>query len=544
MVFPMRKPGEIAPEGISFSEAADAAGVSTATIRNWIKTGYLVEQGKGLIDRQSLDSFMNEVAGKEKLNLRANKSLKDNHDHEGLSALIRNQIKGAGWKEQSAAYETSLSDSYRNQEGIYYTPEDIVEDLLRGIEVNRNTAFLDPCCGSGNFLMGALRLGILPENVYGFDTDLNAIEIARKRIFEETGFTSDKIRPGNFMDEARILERQGLNFDLVFTNPPWGKKLKRKERERLAALYGSGSSRDTSSLFFFAALTVLGKDGRLGFLVQEALFNISSFQDTRLRLLDFEIDRIIEYGKPFKGLLSKAQAFIISRKAATDKSMVSCETAEGSHQREKTSFCKNPKQIFNFWLPSEEARVIDRVYSIPHSVLEGKASWALGIVTGNNKRFCRDEAGDGLIPVIRGSDITASGLKPSKTFIPDEFSLYQQVAPLSMYRAGEKLIYKFISSKLVFYHDTQQRFILNSANLLIPEDELGISMDKLCDLLNSDPMNWLFRSLFNTRKVLRGDIEQLPIHVDYFKSLEQLTEESYLEFLGLKRLEDGSFGLS
>ena len=538
--------GEPVFEGLSVKEAAEAAGVSTATIRNWLKTGYLAWLRKGLVDKESLDSFLSDVAGREKLTRRANKSRKDTHDHAGLSALVAERIGDTGGQALGTRYESSLSGSYRNREGIYYTPGEIVSDMLRGIPVRKDTTFLDPCCGSGNFIMGALQLCIRPENIHGFDTDPNAIAITRKRILEETGCeagpVNENIRPCNFLEEARILEKEAVQFDLIFTNPPWGKKLKLKEKEALTRVFGAGRSMDTSSLFFFAALQLLSPGGSLWFLVQEALFNISTFGDTRRRMLGGRITRIIDYGRPFRGLLSKAQAFILGGDLESPVT-VSCETADGPHLREKSSFASNPGQIINFWLRSEEARCIERIYSLPHTTLEGRARWALGIVTGNNARYCRSDRPEGYVPVYRGSDITPGGLAPAGNFIPGDFSLYQQVAPLSMYQAEEKLIYRFISSDLVFFHDREQRYILNSANLLIPDKDPGLPMGEICALFNSGVMNWLFRSLFNTHKVLRGDLEQLPLHLEYFRDHGTFREESYLAYLGLEKTGDGSFRL-
>ena len=57
-------------------EVALRLGVSTATIRNWLKAGYLKSAGNGGITQDSVTRFKVEIAGREKLNQRANKSLK------------------------------------------------------------------------------------------------------------------------------------------------------------------------------------------------------------------------------------------------------------------------------------------------------------------------------------------------------------------------------------------------------------------------------------------------------------------------------------
>ena len=77
-----------------------------------------------------------------------------------------------------------------------------------------------------------------------------------------------------------------------------------------------------------------------------------------------------------------------------------------------------------------------------------------------------------------------------------------------------KLIYRFISKDLVFFCDTRQRYILNSANMLILDDDFPLGAKQLAEIMNSDLTNWLFKQLFHTHKVLRGDLEVLPIFTD------------------------------
>lgn len=533
--------GEIEPESLTIEQTADAINVSTATIRNWIKTGYLVQLKKGTITKESLDAFMEKNAGVDKLTLRANKLHKDEHNHIELTDLVKEKIDQGNIENLASEYESSLSNSHRNKEGVYYTPKEVISDMLKNVEITSETTFLDPCCGSGNFIIEALERGVNPENIYGFDVDPNAVEITKKRIFDSTGFVSENIKTADFLTEVPNLKEKGIEFDLIFTNPPWGKKLKKTEKERFAKIYQSGKSTDTSSLFLFASMRLLAKNGHLGFLVQEAIFNISNFLDTRRELAKHKIERLIDYGKPFKGILAKAQAVVLKNQKSELDDLISCELNGEVYLRSNASFLQNPKNIFNFWANSQSAEAISQVYALPHQTLEHKAKWALGIVTGNNKRFCIDKPKDGYVPAYKGSEITKEGLKTPSNFIPNDFSKYQQVAPMEFYEAEEKMIYKFISSNLVFYRDTEQQFILNSANLLIPSKSLGISTEQLCQLLNSDFMNWLFRTLFNTHKVLRGDLEQLPIHTAYFKTNPTFSESSYLNYLGIIKNENGTY---
>ncbi|WP_448528340.1 TaqI-like C-terminal specificity domain-containing protein [Raineya sp.] len=530
--------GEVEPYGLTIEQAAKKANVSTATIRNWIKTGYLIQNNKGLVLQESFEKFMSDVAGKEKLKARANKLLKDAHLHKHKDKLTFIQTKFG--EDIGKEYENSLTESYRNKEGIYYTPSWIVRDMLKDIPIQPNFTFLDPCCGSGNFIIEAIRKGVLPENVYGFDTDENAVWITKKRIKDEFGFESNNIKVGNFLEEAYKLQRGKRNFDLIFTNPPWGKKIEKSEKRKYASVYQCGDSLDTTSLFLGASLLLLKPNGYMGFLTQEAFFNITAFEFIRKKVLEKKILKFTDYGKAFKGLLTKAQAIILENKLVKFNDKVECCTENATFQRSIQSFIQMPRQILNFWTTEEEAKVIKHLYSIQHFTLKNRATWALGIVTGNNKKFCINEPREGYVPIYKGSDITKSGLKEPTCFILNDFSKFQQVAPIELYQSKEKVIYRFICSDLCFYFDTGQHYILNSANLFIPQN-IPLKTQQLTELLNSEVMNWLFKKLFATHKVLRGDLEQLPIHFEYFEKYSDFSENAYLDYLQLIKTENGTY---
>jgi site-specific DNA-methyltransferase (adenine-specific) len=534
---------EINPvELASIDAAASMAGVSSATIRNWVKTGYLALEKKGHIDRQSLTIFLASRPGA-KLSTRANKSQKDCHDHGQLISDFFGKLvnPNANLAQLSEDYQASLSESFRNKEGVYYTPADVVKDLFTAHDpIVRRATFLDPCCGSGNFIIRALELGFRPENVYGYDTDPIAVEITRRRILELTGYESDNIKQVDFLEVSPDVNIR--TFDYIYTNPPWGKKLESRKRTELGNMLGAGTSIDSCSLFMFASLRRLVPGGELGLLLPDSFFNIATFEAARARVLSLQVQELIDYGRPFKGLLSKAFAFVLKNEAADiTNSLVECRTKSGIFRRQLGTFRKNPKSIINFQTKPEDDYVIQHLYRRPHIFLSEKDKWGLGIVTGNNTKYIRSTEAEGLVPVFRGSDITNNGLSGATCYITSDFSQYQQVAPLSLYRAPIKLIYKFISSTLCFYCDREQRFILNSANIVIPNDDFPIAPDQLVSLFNSEIMNWLFLNIFRTHKVLRADLEAIPLHAEYFEQHPIFDEEQYLDYLSIEKDGHGAY---
>ena len=497
---------------LTMNEVAELFHVAPVTVLNWVREGLLVLDDERRVTEESLGRFKKKYAGKVKLHARANKQLKDGHDDDEVGRIVQEALLQEPFDATMGdRYAAMLSESYKNREGVFYTPSAIVDDMMLEVEVDSDTLFLDPCCGSGNFLMKALEKGVRPENLYGFDTDPNAVAIARRRIKTMTGSEAPNVVCADFLQECPELKAK---FDLIFTNPPWGKKLTKTQRDNHARRYHAGTSTDTCSLFLFSVLSVLKPGGVTGLLLPDSFFKIAVFEDARKAVLRQTILKMKDYGKPFKNMYS-AVSLVLKYSKSNKDNAVSCYFNHLEYQRSQQSFMLMPRHNLNYWTKPEEMRLIEELLRHPYLTLKGHATWSLGIVTGNNAAMCRRSQRKGFKPVYRGKDILPGHLKAASLFLnPDDFPRYQQMASMDLLCAPVKLVYRFISSSLVFYCDTHQRFILNSANMLVLDDDFPLSAKQLAETMNSRLINWLFKQLFNTHKVLRSDLEMLPVITD------------------------------
>lgn len=442
---------------------------------------------------------------------------------------------------RASQYDESLSESRRNIDGVYYTPERVVQDMLeritKGDDLSERT-LIDPCCGSGNFLIVAIEMGFRPENIYGYEIDSYSAKIARQRIFELTGYRTRNIICGDFLQVATTTRRR---YDYCVTNPPWGRKMSLEVRRERAKRYSMGGSADSSSIFLIASLSILKEGGRLSFLLPESLLTVRAHSDVRRYILDYEADSIIDYGRIFPSLLTSAVAISLRKSAAQQASQILCQTNGASYLRSRESFLRNPMQVLNIWTTPQEAEVIEALFARDHITLKGGGRWGIGVVTGNNKEYLLSEPHEGYREVVKGVDIipvTKDGaakatIKRGRQYLKSDLTKYQQVAAADLYDSPEKLIYRFVCDRLCFAVDRESLLTLNSANILVLNSNFPIPADELAKLLNSDLMRWLFSSLFHTRKVLRGDLESLPIFPDYFASCEEFEAERYLQWLGI-----------
>jgi site-specific DNA-methyltransferase (adenine-specific) len=528
---------------VAIRAIASDLGASEASVRNWIKTGYLLLGSDKQVTRESYALFKDEVVGSKKLIKRANKQFCSTDTARSARKSARIDLNCP-----SAIYENSLSEAIKNKEGIFYTPDEISDQFFVDLPSDRSSlTFCDPCCGTGNFLLAAIRNGFSPQNVFGIDTDSAAVEIAKLRLSNCSGFLPSNVTQGDFLQCDGMIGNRPPNFDVIMTNPPWGKKLPKEEREVFGRALGAGKSIDTCSLFFLAAFKQLESGGMCGFLLPDSFFNVASFESARRRVLALEVVSLSDFGKPFAGLLTKAIGIVVRNHSAdVPNQTVRCNEAKSgrSHVRRQVHFARNPSAIINFNCTDDEARTIEHIMSIAHSTLKGRARWGLGIVTGNNARYVKKQAAPDHMPVWKGSDIHAQGLKPPTAYIPKDLSVYQQVAPIDVYTAPEKLIYKFISNKLEFFHDKEQRYLLNSANILIPDHEFGFDQIYLADYLNSTVINWMFSAIFGTHKILRGDLERLPLFLAFMESGKPFCDAELQSYLGIQEGENGTFRIA
>ena len=161
---------------------------------------------------------------------------------------------------------------------------------------------------------------------------------------------------------------------------------------------------------------------------------------------------------------------------------------------------------------------------IQNSTLKDNATFALGIVTGNNKKYLLQTKIENSEPIFKGCDIFPFKMDQEKMYIQFTPEIFQQVAKEAFYRS-KKIVYRFINSRLVCAIDTKNFLLLNSANLFIPKN--NYPFETIVCLFNSNIYNFVFQKKFHSTKVLRNHLESLP--------LPEFSNETHKE---LKKLHD------
>lgn len=448
-------------------------------------------------------------------------------------------------------YQSLLVEGDKSIQGSYYTPSRLVSESLSQFEGNVRT-FLDPCCGTGKYLLLAAEFfNLNPEDLFGFDCDRVAINIAKINLlmkFRQMDFTPklqcldslSKLATGDIFCETNYLLDK---IDAIATNPPWGAY---KNDSAKAHYCGKINSGETFSLFLQKSIQLLRKGGQLSFILPESILKIKIHSDIRSVILEeTTIKRISILGRQFTGVYTPVIRLDLVKACPQTASLVSVEDNGRMTQIRQERFSNNTYFAFDISTDPDEAELLQKIYSVEHLTLAKHADWALGIVTGDNRRHVLDEPRGDAEAVYRGSEVMKYTLAEPRSFLRFTPSAFQQVAPERFFRAPEKLIYKFISKNLVFAYDNRQRLTLNSANILIPSIP-GMSIKASLAFLNSMLFQYIFKKKFSTHKVLRGDLEKLPFPViDHCKSkiIEGLVDEAIATQKTPWALEELIFGI-
>ncbi len=399
-------------------------------------------------------------------------------------------------------YQSLLTEGSRNKGGIYYTPREVSAGMTAGLDFSAGQRFLDPCCGSGSFLLSVSCDH--PEQLAGIDSDPVAVLITRTNLlcrYKDVSFIPH-ILCTDFLGDDDCLP--GEEFDYICTNPPWGARTSANvETERHIR------SGESFSEFFVKSFIRLRQGGMIHFLFPESVLNVRTHRDIRQFMLDeCALKSVTFYQQSFSGVVT--QYVGISAENSGRSESITINRDGETFTVTADSFRKTDCYVFNI-LNGMDISVIEKVRSISPCDLS-QSIWVLGIVTGNNREKLSDTCEPGMEPVYTGKEIAPYVINPARKFVYYDRTQLQQCSRDEFYRTPEKLVYRFISDRLVFAYDDKQRLILNSANGLIPSVP-GMSVKTVMAFLNSALYSFMYRKLFGEIKVLKANLLELRFPV-------------------------------
>lgn len=224
----------------------------------------------------------------------------------------------------------------------FYTPVELVDEVLENVNLKRTDRILDPTAGSGAFLVACIQhlfpketefsivKKYIEQNLVGIDIDPYACIIGKASILSAYATTL----PYDPVDDLKIpdvkfhchdfFDKKSLsygNFDVVLGNPPWGsidseKILKDKEvKESLREYSVYKPQSDICVYVYERAFNLLRKNGRIG-MVCKLQTTYGSQHENFKNWWTNRITKIFDYGDEKLFNNAAQTAVIIGSKSA------------------------------------------------------------------------------------------------------------------------------------------------------------------------------------------------------------------------------------
>ncbi|XOB41329.1 MAG: N-6 DNA methylase [Candidatus Nealsonbacteria bacterium] len=217
------------------------------------------------------------------------------------------------------AFEVFAESKLVGEKGEFFTPREVVKTAIKIINPQPQESVMDPACGSGGFLIyalehiwdvmenskkykGIVNLDVIKKEIaekyfFGIDKEIDLVKIA-KAYMAIVGDGRGGIVQQNSLHLAEDFEGRARNlfveknkfkkFDIILTNPPFGKKTKVLEEEAKNFDLGHKWKKDTSGrwiktkdtrdtepqvLFIERCFEFLRDGGKLAIVLPETYFH-------------------------------------------------------------------------------------------------------------------------------------------------------------------------------------------------------------------------------------------------------------------------------
>lgn len=199
----------------------------------------------------------------------------------------------------SSQHELEIDKTQKKDFGIFYTDYSLAYNMIKEIDIKKDSIILDPCCGTGVFLIAAKKLGY--NKIYGCDIDNNAIKMCNANAINAK--KCDTI----FNDVKNVLNVLNLNknVDCIIGNPPYAvlnnNNCKCIDKRIFDEIKNNGNNLFIGSII--QSINMLNPYGILSYIIPKNFLHVESYKNLRKYILKkFDILEIVDIGAHFKNV--------------------------------------------------------------------------------------------------------------------------------------------------------------------------------------------------------------------------------------------------
>lgn len=456
----------------------------------------------------------------------------------GIDGDLKQALKKSKWSINS--YRVAV-DTYRNAESKEQKRE--MERLIANVKSNFRSeiSLNDPKVRKLRKLSGELfqmtnqqqlfempkkekaawdkKVAKLTEDTKKLETEIE--EIKANKIFENA-FEWRFEFPEVLNDDGDF-----VGFDVIIGNPPYLQLSKTKGTTKeyknylLETYETSGGRLNTFIFFIHLSNRILHPNGFLNFIIPNTILSQEYYAFTRDFLVNkVSLTEIVNFPiLPFEDAVVETVLIqYVNKPELVDKVEIkelSKESIKSISQLKRDTVNRDAKFSFVYQLDP----IIEKVYEKEHFTFGSICDINQGIALKGDKSLSLKESkeNDECYKLLDGRNINKYSLKWDGVWFDYDLDRIHSCKRKDIFESAEKLMFRRVSSSLIFTYDNEQFYALNTLVIVNKKDSgKGPNLKFILGLMNSKLMNYLYSNKFKSTKTVFSEIQarsvkELPI---------------------------------
>jgi len=318
-----------------------------------------------------------------------------------------------------------------------------------------------------------------------------------------------------------------VGFDLIIGNPPYLQLSKteyitKEYKNYLLETYETSGGRLNTFIFFIhLSNRILHPNGFLNFIIPNTILSQEYYAFTRDFLVNkVSLTEIVNFPiLPFEDAVVETVLIQYANKPElvhkVEIKELSKENIKSISHLKRDTVNRDLKFSFVYKLDP----IIEKVYEKEHSTFGSICDINQGIALKGDKSLSlkKSKENDEFYKLLDGRNINKYSLKWDGVWLDYDLDRIHSCKRKDIFESAEKLMFRRVSSSLIFTYDNEQFYALNTFVIVNKKDsDKGPSLKFILGLMNSKLMNYLYSNKFKSTKTVFSEIQarsvkELPI---------------------------------
>jgi len=454
-----------------------------------------------------------------------------------IDADLKQALKKSKWSIDS--YRVAV-DTYRNAENKEQKRE--MERLITAIKSDFTSEIEKPFSKKISEARGKaemLATEIINLTSFGEKIDKNLIDSQKKAVdaLSKLETERDDIKANKIFENAfewrfefpEVLNDDGdfVGFDVVIGNPPYLQLSKTEDITKeyknylLETYQTSGGRLNTFIFFIHLSSKILHSNGFLHFIIPNTILSQEYYSFTRDFLVNkVSLTEIVNFPiLPFEDAVVET---VLIQYVNSPNLIDSIEVKELSQEKLTTS-SKLKREVINrdskFSFVYNLNPIIEKVFEKEHDTFGSICEVNQGIALKGDKSLSLKETkeNENCFKLLDGRNINKYSIKWDGVYLDYDLDRIHSCKRKDIFESAEKLMFRRVSSSLIFTYDSEQYYALNTLVIVNKIDnKIGPDLKFILGLMNSKLMNYVYSNKFKSTKTVFSEIQarsikELPI---------------------------------